>query len=247
MFGKNALLKQDLGDGQSLYIKEIFPTIQGEGPLAGKRAIFVRVGGCNLRCFACDTDFDIKAEDAPMKLQDVISGIEKLAIDLPRYSQLVVITGGEPFRQNILPLITALREYNYNVQIETAGTLWLPGLERFGREMLAAVPRLMIICSPKTGKINSQLEEYVYAYKYVIRADETDATDGLPIMSTQERDTSNRIARPPKTCPTGRIYVQPWDDKDDEANAKNTAECIHLCLVYGYRLSLQLHKYLGLP
>lgn len=247
MFGQNQIMKQDLNDGTSLFIKEIFPTIQGEGPLAGERAIFIRVGGCNLQCFACDTDFDIRETDTPMPLEAIIAEVEKHAIGLPRYSQLVVITGGEPFRQNIILLIQALRDLNYTVQIETAGTLWLPGLPKFARETMSSVPRLMIICSPKTGKLNSELEPYIYAYKYVIRDGETNEHDGLPDWSTQIRGRKNLLVRPPKTCPTSRIYVQPWDDKDEVINARNTAECVRLCLTYGYRLSIQLHKWLGLP
>jgi 7-carboxy-7-deazaguanine synthase len=53
-----------------LVVSEVFgPTIQGEGPHAGQRAAFVRLGGCNLTCTWCDTAYtwdarryDLRAE-----------------------------------------------------------------------------------------------------------------------------------------------------------------------------------------
>ena len=38
-------------------IKEIFSSIQGEGPYVGEKHVFVRFCKCNLACKYCDTDF----------------------------------------------------------------------------------------------------------------------------------------------------------------------------------------------
>ena len=51
MFGKNHILKQNLNNGDSLWVQEMFYTIQGEGLYAGWPAIFIRMAGCNLRCY----------------------------------------------------------------------------------------------------------------------------------------------------------------------------------------------------
>lgn len=37
------------------YLVEIFSAIQGEGPYVGERQIFLRLGGCDLRCRFCDS------------------------------------------------------------------------------------------------------------------------------------------------------------------------------------------------
>jgi len=39
------------------YITEIFSSFQGEGPLAGRRQLFIRFAGCPLSCFYCDTSY----------------------------------------------------------------------------------------------------------------------------------------------------------------------------------------------
>ena len=57
MFGKNPIRKPENHDGNFLKIQEIFYTIQGEGIYSGYPAVFVRLGGCNLACKFCDTDF----------------------------------------------------------------------------------------------------------------------------------------------------------------------------------------------
>ena len=41
--------------GEWLEIEEIFYTIQGEGPLSGRPAVFIRLAGCSLSCLLCDT------------------------------------------------------------------------------------------------------------------------------------------------------------------------------------------------
>ena len=43
--------------GLSLQVNSIFYTIQGEGPFAGRPAIFIRLAGCNLQCPGCDTEY----------------------------------------------------------------------------------------------------------------------------------------------------------------------------------------------
>lgn len=229
MFGNNPVRKQNIDDGNELWVQEVFYTLQGEGPFSGHPALFIRLGGCNLRCFWCDTDFESSTWSP--KLDELLRHVGN---HKPAFCDLVVITGGEPFRQNIRPLVTELLSQNLRVQIETAGTLWID---------LPEHEQLTIVCSPKTPRLNEHLERRISAYKYVLVAGEI-GTDGLPIRSTQERDKEALIARPRPGPP---VYVMPRDDRDPKINAANLATCVQVAKQYGYRLTLQTHKIAGLP
>jgi organic radical activating enzyme len=113
-------------------VAEIFgPTIQGEGPTAGRPATFLRLSGCNLACVWCDTPytwdwsrFDRGAEATEMSAPDAVAALQLAG--LPDTRRLVV-TGGEPLMQQreLIPVLEALRP---RVEVETAGTI-VPLLE----------------------------------------------------------------------------------------------------------------------
>lgn len=127
-------------------IKEIFYSIQGEGRNTGRPAVFCRFTGCNLWsgrekdrdksiCQFCDTDFlggfEIDEDDLvnrilclwmnSAELDDCACG-EKAQNGHP----LVVFTGGEPGLQLTETLIHRMRERNFDVAVETNGTVELP-------------------------------------------------------------------------------------------------------------------------
>lgn len=235
MFGNNPIRKQDLSSPTYLWIQEVFPTIQGEGPLAGEPAIFIRLGGCNLKCYWCDTDFESSTWHP--HLDELVNAI----IDAQEHctTDLIVLTGGEPMRQNIVPLVALLRADGYRVQIETNGVYWIDGMEN-----LMPSGQVSIVCSPKTGKVHPKIEHYACAYKYIVSVLDADREDGLPVMSTQRVDKRQRLARPPLGMP---VYVQPLDAYDEEKTLANEKHAIYLVKQHGYRLSYQLHKHLGLP
>jgi len=231
MLGDNPIRPQELGDGQALWIQEVFYTLQGEGPFSGHPAVFVRLGGCNLACYWCDTDFESSTWHP--SLEELL---EKIRAERPDFCDLIVITGGEPFRQNIAKLVESLLGQNLRVQIETNGTLWIP---------LPDSDRLHIVCSPKTAKLNDQLEKRIGSYKYILAAGQIDDQDGLPSYSTQKRDQSQRLARPAPTRSEVPVYVLPLDSQDAQVNASNVAATVDVALKYGYRLTLQTHKVIG--
>ncbi len=229
VFGQNPPRKQVNDDGRRLWIQEVFYTLQGEGPLTGQAAVFVRLAGCNLRCFWCDTDFE--SSTWTPTIEELLSKIERVR---PDASDLVVVTGGEPLRQNIVPLIEALLANKLRVQIETSGTLWVE---------LPDHPSLSIVCSPKTKSIHPKIVSRITAYKYVLASGAVDPDDGLPSQSTQMKQRTLKLYRPP---PGAVVYVMPRDDVDSKKNKENMRECVNVAMKFGYILSLQTHKILGL-
>jgi len=226
MFGENPVRRQQISEDGSLWIQEVFYTLQGEGPFSGSPAVFVRLAGCNLRCFWCDTEFE--SSTWTPSLDALLARIDELMTPV---CDLVVLTGGEPMRQGISPLVRALLDRGHRVQIETAGTLWLD---------LPDDPRLFIVCSPKTGRLNTRLVPRIDAFKYVLAADEVADDDGLPISSTQARGKETRIARPPDGA---AVYVMPRDDHEPEANRRNTLATAAVSMRFGYKMIVQLHKF----
>lgn len=234
MFGKNTVMKpQSVSDYDStLWIQEVFYSIQGEGPFAGDPAIFVRLGGCNLTCSFCDTDFESST------WHPTIDELE--AYILNKYEEtecgLVVITGGEPFlQQGLMWLVQRLLMMDLTVQIETAGTVYL--------ELPWHDDKLSVVCSPKTSKINDQLAPFVVAYKYVMIDGELDETDGLPLNLYRPPclalDASPEVLENPAL-----IYVMPCDAHDDAKSEANVLVTVNSALQHGYTVCLQIHKYL---
>lgn len=225
MRGKNPIRPPLPGDGSRLEVKTVFPTLQGEGPFAGQPAVFVRLGGCNLACDFCDTDFE---DFAPMALDDLMPIVIDAAHDAEGILRrdLVVITGGEPLRQNIAPLCEALLVRGFRVQIETNGTLFRPLPER-----------VAIVCSPKnTGK----------GY-HPLREDLLKRAQALKFLVSRHHPWYREVAEVGQTRHAIPVYVQPMDEYDDMKNHENLAYAVALAQTNGYRLSLQIHKLIGVP
>jgi 7-carboxy-7-deazaguanine synthase len=154
---------------------------------------------------------------------------------------LVVITGGEPFRQNLDPLCGLLLSLDYDVQIETNGTL-SPGYDFVAKYW----GKVLIVCSPKTPKLAQGATGMITHLKYILDADHIDENDGLPTSSLYVGGEDAVPCRP-WIGYYGRIYVQPMDEQDPGENIRNRDAALRVCMKYGYTLSLQLHKILGLP
>lgn len=227
-------------NGYFLDIQSIFLTIQGEGPFTGHPAIFVRLAGCNLTCPDCDTDYTSKRYQTGFFF--IMQSIEE--INHSNKIKLVVITGGEPFRQNLYPLVEELLKNGYTVQIETNGTMPLSsGIEQLCSLDTNLSNRCFIVCSPKTGSISRRVRPFICAYKYVLSYDSI-AEDGLPI-SVLSHEVKIKVARPLEYY-TGKVYVQPCDSKDEVTNKKNLQACIDSAMLHNYILQLQIHKIIDL-
>lgn len=214
----------------ALEVHSIFYSIQGEGPFVGRPAVFIRLAGCNLACPKCDTDYTSKRKNVSVDLIIHAVSLANKATTKP----LVVITGGEPFRQDLAPLVKALASLRYQIQIETNGTLAPIKTDSFPFHLVT------IVCSPKTPSIHSAIDGNARAFKYVISADSL-ASDGLPISSMGQVGVPAR--------PAGHwllawpsIFVQPLDEGDEVKNRLNVEAAIEVCMQHGYTLCVQIHK-----
>lgn len=113
-------------------VNEIFYSLQGEGRFTGVPAVFVRLSGCNMHCWFCDTSHE---EGTQMSVEEIVSQV----LSFP--ARHVVITGGEPALQLDKELSDALHKAGFFIQIETNGTVPLK----------EGVSVDWITCSPKVG------------------------------------------------------------------------------------------------
>lgn len=212
---------------KTLEVNEIFFSLQGEGPFVGWPAVFIRLAGCNLRCPKCDTAYTDPRRE--LTIPEILNLIRMAWVDEALHQPIVVITGGEPFRQDIGGLVAALFTAGYRVQIETNGSL----------RPSAGFPydECSIVCSPK-GPVNPIVAARAVAYKYVGAADDLSPTDGLPLRGLNGQTPDRPFDDKP-------VFLQPMDEKDIKKNQANQAAVVASCLKYGHILCLQLHKIIG--
>ena len=131
-------------------VVEIFDSVQGEGFHLGKPVTFIRLGGCNLQCPWCDTDFT-KFEE--MSVSDILAKVGQ---------DIVVLTGGEPTIHNLTELLQGLLFKGKYVCMETNGTNSI-------EEYVGLID--WVTCSPKPGsqyQIHADAIEYIDEIKYVV-------------------------------------------------------------------------------
>lgn len=239
MFGQNPVAKREQFLDGSLTVVDGRPfyTIQGEGPYAGLPAVFLRLHGCPLRCYFCDTNFS-SPEDPRLQVKEIVDMMHDAWPSSSKFGiggkPLAVITGGEPTRQDLSVLVSELGFMGWNIQIETAGLFW--------QECLRDVS---IVVSPKSPTINNMVDQHATCFKYIVRAGELSEDDGLPVTNTQiEGGKPVHLARSQYGRP---VYLSPMDEGNEEANAKNRLAMAQSALKYGYRAGLQIHKFLELP
>jgi len=225
-----------------LEVHSIFHTIQGEGPFCGTPCVFVRLTGCNLQCPWCDTEYtSSRMELSPKDILRTVQALWNKGHSTAPAPGLVVITGGEPFRQQLAELFTALVDEGFYVQVESNGTLPPSPFE------YNLVPSfrsgVYIVCSPKAGKVNPLLASEACCFKYVLESTSMHPDDGLPLQALGHT-AHPYVARPPEGSPVP-VYLQPMDAQDAYTNSQNVRAVKESCMKHGYIMQLQIHKLIG--
>ena len=203
----------DLVDkGLMLPLMEEFYTIQGEGYHKGTAAYFIRVGGCDVGCHWCDVKESWNAETHPP------TAIDSIVANAEKYSDTIVITGGEPLTWDMGPLTQGLKEKGMKIHIETSGAYPLTGVW----DWICLSPKKIKLPVGDIYKKAHELKVIVFNKHDFIFAEEQAAQVGEDCI----------------------LYLQPeWSVRD-----KMVPLIVEYVMKHPkWKVSLQTHKYLNIP
>lgn len=218
MFGTNELIGKKFfkdAPAETLFVTSMFFTLQGEGPFAGKPALFIRLAKCNLTCSFCDTFFDdgdwLSFSEIESKMYHTICDywnnkgepVPEWAVSgMNNYPGVVlVMTGGEPLLQdNISPFMSRQLNHFGAVQVESNG---IPNTQ--------VPPGVVLVCSPKCAEKDGRATKYLApsatileradCLKFVMSADPDSPYNSIPDWAHEWR----------KNNPGKEVYVSPMN------------------------------------
>ncbi len=215
-------------------LNDIYPAIQGEGCQAGLAMALVRLHGCPVGCPFCDTKetWDFVAADERATIPEVLgqnplwarADPDAIAAEARRQGPALrwaLVTGGEPANSPLGPLVDSLRARGLSPALETSGT----ALGHVGAGFA------WVCVSPKPGMpgglplLDAAFEDADEIKQVVGRPADLEALDRL----------LDRLG-PTKA----QVCLQPVS-----LNPKATELCARTVEERGWRLSLQIHKFLG--
>ena len=208
----NKETKDLIDQGKMLPLMEEFYTIQGEGYHTGKAAYFIRVGGCDVGCHWCDVKESWNAEiHPPTHVNTIVKHAKK-------YSDTVVITGGEPLMWSMNYLTSELQNHGIKTHIETSGAYSFSGVWDW------------FCLSPKKTKL--PLDE---VYK---------EANELKMIIFNKSDFKFAEEQAAKVSVNCELFLQPeWSKKE-----KMTELIVEYVMKNPkWKISLQTHKYLNIP
>lgn len=208
----NKAIAERVNEGMDLPLMEAFYTLQGEGFHKGSAAYFVRIGGCDVGCHWCDVKESWDAEKHPP------TAIDKIVSTARKYSNIVVVTGGEPLMWNMKPLTDAFKKVKMQTHIETSGAYPLTGHWDW------------FCLSPKKNKLPTAA---AYA-----RADE------LKVIIHNKDDFRFAKEQASKVNEGCVLYLQPEWSKRDQMMPLMVDYVLQNSK---WKVSLQTHKYLKIP
>ena len=198
--------------GKALPLMEAFYTIQGEGYHKGSAAFFIRIGGCDVGCHWCDVKESWDSKKHPT------TSIDKIVNDATKYSDTVVVTGGEPLMWNMDPLTSELHKKNIQIHIETSGAYNITGLW----DWFCLSPKKNRLPIPYAYELANELKVIIYN------------KNDLKFAEQQSKMIN-------KNC---HLYLQPeWSRRD-----KVMPVIVDYVMQNPkWKVSLQTHKYLNIP
>lgn len=219
---------------QRLPINEHFLTLQGEAIFTGTPSLFVRLQGCPVGCGWCDTKYTwdepgVAPETEARHIANKLTPDSRFAwLTPPEILGLcpdsirhVVLTGGEPAIHDLTEISALLINSGRTVQIETSGTF-----------PILAHPDAWVTVSPKLDMPGG---------RSVLDAALARASE-IKFPVGKERDLQalrERIL--PRLSREIPIYLQPLS-----LSKRATGLCVEAALRHGWRVSIQVHKLIGI-
>ena len=148
----NEQLVEEFDKEKKIPIIEIFgPTIQGEGPLAGSKTMFIRTGGCDYRCTKCDSlhavdPRAVKKNARRMSSQEILDELRPIMEKTG--TEWVTISGGNPCMWDFTYVQEALQKAGKYTSVETQGTLCPDWLRQTN----------MVVISPKSPGMGEKFQ-----------------------------------------------------------------------------------------
>ena len=228
-------LNPDRGE-DTLPASEVFgPTIQGEGPHAGRPCWFIRLGGCNLSCSWCDTPYSTGQHGIP--LATVPRKTVRSIVGAISPQTLVVISGGEPLMHAARPafeaLLIHLRAQGCEIHVETNGTIVPPASVALLIDHYSISPKIGVEMVKRAHRPTladwAALADRV-CFKFVVEGD-GDPTGFL----TRARDMAVSHG-----CHPDRVWAMP-EGKTAEELATRWRNVAEACAMLGINASHRLH------
>ena len=213
-----------LESGMKLPLMEEFFSIQGEGFHTGKPAWFIRIGGCDVGCHWCDVKESWDANIHPL------TDTDKIVENASKYpAKAVVVTGGEPCMYDLNYLTLQLKKNDIQTYLETSGAYGITG----EWDWICISPKKNMSVLKENFLKANELKAIIYN-KDDFRFAEDNARQMYDV-----RCTVYGLKQPEAI-----LFLQPeWSKRE---------EMLPLIVEYvqknpGWMISLQTHKYMGIP
>ncbi len=216
----------------------VFYTLQGEGISMGQPAVFLRLHFCNLKCVWCDAYYtwDPNSKEFWSELQDwsVAETVKRVKAEWKcvnrKKQKRLIITGGEPLLQKAL-LDNLIRKLsNWQVEIETNGTIMPTHLQ---------LSTCQFNCSPK---LDNSLNAKVIRYKpdVIQSLNEVSTTFKFVVTSPKDIDEIERNFVKKKLISVEKILLMPQGVTSEEV-WQNARKIVEMAKCKGYRMLGRLH------
>ena len=216
-------------------VNDVYACVQGEGCQTGVPMILLRLHGCAVGCPWCDTKetWDFLPTLEQQSLVDALGSNGRYSyLTAPKIAayirenmpgpRWVLLTGGEPAQYDLRSLVNSLHEEGYQVALETSGTEL--GHVGAGIDWVCVSPKIEM---PGGKQVLPEALSTADEIKHVVgKKKDIDQLDALLDGVTLKQDV--------------QICLQPVS-----ISPKATALCTAVVIERGWRLSVQMHKYIG--